>query len=365
MPKILHTADFHLDAPFSAHGQKAATRRAELREAIKRIGALVKKEKVDIALFCGDLFDGECVYTDTVELLAEEFSKLSGTKIFISPGNHDYYSSKSPYARNIWPENVHIFKSREIERVFLPEHNTAVYGAAFMSEHEVNSLLRGFCAENREEISVMALHAELSTKSGYNPITEKEIAESGLDFLALGHIHQASKLMRAGNTFYAYCGCPQGRGFDELGVKGVNILDVQKGSVKCDFHALGGRTYNIVSVDISTAESQSDIKRAVLDSGAFGRENCIRFVLTGESELIPDVSGLLSDLNEMFFIAEVIDKTGSPRESKKYDGDTFSSIAVGKLTQLFDNTSEDDREVVSLAIKYLTCLIEEREVPSV
>lgn len=365
MPKILHTADFHLDAPFSALGQKAAIRRAELRDTVLKIRALIESEKTEIAFFCGDLFDGECVYTDTIELLTEEFSKVLDTNIFICPGNHDFYSSQSPYARGIWPENVHIFRSREIERVFLPKLNTAVYGAAFMSEHEEASLLKGFSVQSKNEISVMALHADLSMNSVYNPVTEQEIKETGLDYLALGHIHQASKLMRAGDTLYAYCGCPEGRGFDELGAKGVNILDVQKGSVRCNFRALGGRTYNIVSVDVSKASSQNDIKRAVLDSGAFDRENCIRFVLTGETVLIPDISGLQSALNELFFIAEVADKTTSLKESQNYDGDTFSSIAVNRLLQLYENTSGEEREAASLAIKYLTCLIEEREVPSV
>ena len=44
------------------------------------------------------------------------------------------------------------------------------------------------------------------------PISKASIAGSGLDYLALGHIHQCSGLQREGNTFWAYPGCPRGPG---------------------------------------------------------------------------------------------------------------------------------------------------------
>ena len=66
----------------------------------------------------------------------------------------------------------------------------------------------------------MALHGDaLNAGSPYNAVTREQIAASGLCYLALGHIHEKSGLQRAGETFYAWPGCPMGRGFDELGQK--------------------------------------------------------------------------------------------------------------------------------------------------
>ena len=42
-----------------------------------------------------------------------------------------------------------------------------------------------------------------------------------MDYIALGHIHKFSGIKRIGNTYYAYSGCPEGRGFDEEGDKGI------------------------------------------------------------------------------------------------------------------------------------------------
>ena len=143
-------------------------------------------------------------------------------RVFIAPGNHDPYSARSPYTLSIWPENVHIFTSNTVERVELPELGCAVYGAAFTSSVQDESLLADFRAPDDGLVHLMVLHGELSAaESRYAPITKAQIAGSGMDYLALGHTHQFGGVLREGKTAYAYAGCPEGRGFDELGEKGV------------------------------------------------------------------------------------------------------------------------------------------------
>ena len=71
----------------------------------------------------------------------------------------------------------------------------------------------------------MVLHGDtLNPNSPYNAVTKEQIASSGLRYLALGHIHQSSGLLRAGHTAYAWPGCAMGRGFDELGEKGAYLV---------------------------------------------------------------------------------------------------------------------------------------------
>jgi DNA repair exonuclease SbcCD nuclease subunit len=51
--------------------------------------------------------------------------------------------------------------------------------------------------------------------------------DSGLDYLAMGHIHKGGEL-RAGDTLCAWPGCPMGRGYDETGAKGVLIATLEE-----------------------------------------------------------------------------------------------------------------------------------------
>ena len=58
------------------------------------------------------------------------------------------------------------------------------------------------------------------SEARYDPIRKEEIAASGLAYLALGHIHKRTEPLTFGGTVCAWPGCPEGRGFDELGEKG-------------------------------------------------------------------------------------------------------------------------------------------------
>ena len=96
----------------------------------------------------------------------------------------------------------------------------------------------------------MVLHGDATqAASPYNPITPEQLAASGLAYLALGHIHQASGLLRCGSTCYAWPGCAMGRGFDELGQKGAYLGEVSDSGVRLDFLPLHGRSYEILRVE--------------------------------------------------------------------------------------------------------------------
>ena len=110
MPKIIHTADVHLDAPFSLLDvQKAQMRKNELRETFASIVLLAKSEKADLVLIAGDLFDSGFVTKETMALLVSLFSSAPECRFVIAPGNHDYIWGRSPYKKEGFPQNVYIF----------------------------------------------------------------------------------------------------------------------------------------------------------------------------------------------------------------------------------------------------------------
>ena len=66
MVKILHTADIHLDSPFSLLDvKKAQVRRNEMRGTFTSLMMYAKMEKFDMVILAGDVFDTENrFYTD-------------------------------------------------------------------------------------------------------------------------------------------------------------------------------------------------------------------------------------------------------------------------------------------------------------
>ena len=268
MLTFLHGADFHLDSPFrSLSPDQAAERRQEQRQLLTRLASTAKETQAQLIFLAGDIFDSQRVRPETVELLHETLELLQETlggleaQVFISPGNHDPFTASSPYARLTWPSHVHIFTSSYPERVELPHLGAVVYGSAFLSPHRVDSPLLDFQVKEERFISFGCFHGDTSTPfSRYGPITQEEIERCGLDYLALVHLHTASGIQTAGNTYYAWPGCPEGRGFDETGEKGIYLGRTDGFACELDFLPLAHRQYRQVDLDIIGQDPENALR---------------------------------------------------------------------------------------------------------
>ncbi len=281
MVKLIHGADFHLDSPFSGLSpQQAAQRRQEQRELLSQLGELARQRSVDLVLLSGDLLDGRQTYRETAQALSQALGSLP-CPVFIAPGNHDFYSQKSLYAALDWPDNVHIFSTQSLQCVAVPALGCAVWGCAFTAPRREDDPLAGFRAQGPEDwVQLGVVHGDMLGKGDYAPISRESAAHSGLDYLALGHIHQHSGLQRAGDTFWAYPGCPEGRGFDETGDKGVLYVEAAPGQCRAEFVSLCRRRYQILEADITGAADPLPVLRDALPPAL--AEDICRLILTGE-----------------------------------------------------------------------------------
>ncbi len=353
MAKILHCADLHLDSPFQALSpEKAHVRRREQKETVRSIVELANDERVDLMLMSGDLFDGRDAFYDTVFFLANELKKAR-CKVFIAPGNHDYYGADSPYRSVLWPENVHIFKSPRIEKVLLP--GLSVYGAGFDSAAVNRPILQEFCVSPGED-AVMVLHGDtLTAGSQYNPVTQAAVAKSGLLYLALGHVHAFSGLLTAGATVYAYPGCAEGRGFDEQGEKGVILGEVARNRVDLKFVPVAKRRYREITVpvgDIKTLFSLSLLMKENLPKSA--SPDILRFILKGETDLAIDTAWLEKELSDRAFSVSVRDNT-LPKQDlwESLHEDSLKGIFLKRMKERLENAqSDEDRERIVQAARF-------------
>lgn len=225
--KILHSADWHLDSPLVGKSEEHSQfLRRELLMIPERVATMCRNEGCDVLLLAGDLFDGS--YTqESFHAVNKALGELD-IPVYITPGNHDFCGPNSPYLKEIWPENVHVFKNPVIEEVVIPEHDCKLYGAGFATM-DCPGLLKNFRAEGEQKWHIGLLHGDpTQAASPYCPITKQQIQESALSYLALGHIHKPGSF-RAGDVLCAWPGCPMGRGYDEVGVKGALLVTLDEG----------------------------------------------------------------------------------------------------------------------------------------
>lgn len=354
MIRILHGADFHLDSPFQGLSRdQAIVRREEQRALLTRLGRLAEEREADIVLLAGDLFDSENTYHETAEQICTALSGLS-VPVFIAPGNHDPYTPRSAWERIPFGDNVHVFTGENMECVRLPELGLRVWGSAFTGRHR-RAPLAQFRAPEREEetLDVMVLHGEVGNPaSDYGPIAVGELAASGMDYVALGHIHTTSGLCRAGDTFYAWPGCPEGRGFDETGEKGVLLVELEPGTCRAESVPLGGRRYEAKEVDITNTNDLLSAVRTVV-----GEDTCrdiYRLILTGESEEAPDIQSLERALEGRFFALEIRDETTLRRDIWAGRGqDNLKGLFLSRLyARLTAAETEEERERITQAVRW-------------
>ena len=347
MIKILHSGDWHLDSPLQGKTEtQAGYLRRELLNIPDKIAALCKEENCDLVLLSGDLFDG--TYTQGSYRRVYDALQRMEKPVFISPGNHDYISPDSPYEKEIWPDNVHIFKRQTIEWVDMPDLALRVYGAGFQSM-DCPPLLKNWRAEGR---AVGVFHGDpTQIQSPYNPVPKTQVADSGLLYLALGHVHKGDSFL-AGQTLCAWPGWPMGRGWDEEGDKGVLIATLDD-EAQTKFVPLNTPGFYDLAVDAGS------VIGTVLP--AVPNEDFYRITLTGEAEM-PD----LDALQEEFFRFPNLtlrDHTRRPVDLwQKAGEDSFEGMYFGLLKDALDDAAEEEREKILLAARLSRQLLDGQEV---
>ena len=357
MLRFIHAADFHLDSAFAAlTPRQAAARRRESRELPVRLANYVNQNNIDLVLLAGDLFDSAASYRDTAEELSAALGQMEA-QVYIAPGNHDWYGPGSPYLTVKWPENVHIFTQPRLETMEWPEKNLALHGAAFTHGEQANGFLSGFTAPADGKLHIGLLHGEIDpSEARYDPIRKEEIAASGLDYLALGHVHQHSGLQRAGRTAWAYPGCPEGRGFDELGEKGVLLLHAQPGQVTGEFVPLCRRRYQDIRVDVTGSDPLDAVLNALPPATA---EAIYRITLTGACTA-PDLARLQRALAPRFYGLTVRDETRLPQDLwQRREEDSLTGLFLREMEQLCAKRPDDP--VCRLAARFGLAALENGE----
>ena len=355
--KILQAGDLHFDTPFKDLNKNISIiSKEELLEVFNEIINIAIENSINILLLTGDIFDNLTVNKKTLVFIRNQIQRISNIKVFISPGNHDPYNEKSFYKMIDWPENVHIFKG-SIESIVLEDLNVVVWGAAFNEHHVRKSMLKNVNIKENY-INIMTIHGDISnTDDGnqYNPITLKDIENSKLDYIAIGHRHKFSGILRTGNTFYSYAGCPQGRGFDEVGDKGIILGEVSKGVVNLSFQRTSKRNYYVKEIDISNSISYDEVRVKILASikAEDRKKNLYKIILTGEIEAYINLKEqiILEKIKDDFYFVKVIDKTNI-----KIDFDSISkdySVKGVYAKRLLEKIKEEDcdKEILQMALK--------------
>lgn len=222
--KILHTADIHL--------KKYEDDRWKTIQKLIEIG---KKERIEIFVICGDLFDQDFDSENLRPKIREIFSK-TGFKIVILPGNHDSgsYSSGMYFGEDA-------FILTDLNSPF--EHkDVIIWGMPFepIAGERVLDKLHSLANKlTPDKKNILLYHGELvdaffsrkdfgeEGEERYMPVGLSYFKDLNIDYVLAGHFHSSFDMRQLENGgYFVYPGSPISITKRETGQRKVNIFEI-------------------------------------------------------------------------------------------------------------------------------------------
>ena len=243
--RFVHAADLHLDSPFTGIRATAPENVAQALysatfDSYKNIVDLCISERADALLVAGDIYDGADRSLRAQRAFIDGLRSLdsAGIRSFVCHGNHDPLDGWE--ARLDYPTGCHRFSADfQAIPVFTDEPGRAlVYGISYPTRDVYENLVSRLGRVDERAFTIGLLHANVGGNADhalYAPCSLDDLARSGIDYWALGHVH-TRQILRDRAPTVVYPGNSQGRHPNEAGARGVYLVEVDAdGNISLDF----------------------------------------------------------------------------------------------------------------------------------
>lgn len=337
--KFIHIADVHLGAKPDSEYSWGDKREEEIKDSFKDLLHICKKEQVELLLIAGDLFHRQPLLRELKEL-NYQFSKIPDTKVVLIAGNHDYIGPKSHYIDFEWAPNVTMLKGDQIEKVYLPELNTEVYGFSHHRRNITESKLEGVRPDQNTHYHILLAHGGDDKNV---PIDRKSVRELPFDYIALGHIHKPTAL----SNKCAFVGSFEPLDKNETGARGYIIGELSKSGVTSRFVAHSKRKYEWLEVPVEPDMTQGAVCDLITEKiKERGQQNIYRIRLIGFKDV--DITFDEAVIGKLGNVIEVVDDTVPDYDFETLRADNQDNIIGLYIDKIHESNTEDDIKTKAL-----------------
>ena len=378
--RFLHTGDLHLDSPLEGLSAQAppdvlTVLRAATTDAWRNVVRLAIGEAVDFVVVAGDVFEvtsptllGQTRFRDGLSQLA-----AAGIRSFVVHGNHDPLDGRSWAPSLRFPDAVHRFGPDAVESVPVERDGieiARVHGRSYPRASVTENYAAGFRADPDGPFAIGLLHTNVGDRPGhgnYAPCSVDDLRASGIDYWALGHIHQPGPVLADPPSYY--CGIPQGRDPGELGARGCYLVEVDAvRRVSAMFVATDVVRWHPLEIEIGGLADDESMHRACREAigsamdGSDGRSLVVRLRLAGRGPLHATLRrpGYLEDLRQLLneersptppfaWVESVRDATrpdidiDARRDAPDFVGDFLRTVAAVRRSTRTTDPDEHER----------------------
>jgi DNA repair protein SbcD/Mre11 len=337
---------------------------------MERIGQLAREHRAQLLLIAGDLFDRHNPPASVVSAVRGWLAGLErdGIRTVIIPGNHDsYWYERSVYREAGFPSIL--FTEPECAspvEIEVSGIRISLYGVAF-DHNRGGDPLPGFRRRGDDGLHIGLLHgtvdpsADFAVADRYLPLTSAGLRDTGLDYVALGHIHRSRRYNDGSPGFALYPGSPEPLALDETGPRTVAMLAFRGGSPAVELVPCGDRQARREPIDCTNL-NQAGIVAAI--GRHAGEHSIVEAVLTGSPLEIVNPESIEAELRSRFRYLAVTDETsvvdtGFVRNIETER--TIRGLFVQRLRALArDAASDEERATAELALRLGLVALERR-----
>lgn len=350
--KLIHCADLHLDSRMESNlfWQQAQERNNEICETFSRMVDAAVAQGVRVVLIAGDLFDTERICAKTAAYVLDTIARASGVDFLYLKGNHD--ESARAFAGRRLPENLKTFG----EAWTYYNYGEVCIAGIELSQDNCQTLYDTLSL-SPERTNIVLLHGQVSSQPGEDLVCLPRLRHQNIRYLALGHLHSYCLEKLDEDGVYCYCGCLEGRGFDECGEKGYVQLEVENGRLSTAFHPFARRTLYDVAVDITGRETVMEISEAMQAAARdISRDSLVKFTLRGTytPQTQKDYRFLQQKLRPLFYAVKIKDESHLEMDRASYEHDISLKGAFVRKVMASDLPQEDKEKVILAGIRALS-----------
>lgn len=253
---------------------------------------------VKAIIIAGDLFDTRNVSATARNLVKDSITSNPDIDFYYLKGNHD--SDNFISKLDEIPDNLKLFSNQWTSYSY---GNITITGLEIDKSNQA-AMYNSLVLDN-DNYNVVTLHGQLGDE-----ISTGDLKNKGIDYLALGHVHEYQSGQLDNRGMYCYSGCLEGRGFDECGQKGFVVLDIddEKLTAGFSFVPFAYRSLYTLYVDVTGAMTTQDVavkmEKAISDS-EYSSRSMVKFVLVGEVDVDCEINtDFLKDMFEEYFYYE-------------------------------------------------------------
>lgn len=391
--KILHTADWHLGKLF-----KTVSRLTDQEYVLEQIVEIVHREKPDVMLLAGDIYDRSVPPAEAVELFDDIMHRIVidlKTPVIAIAGNHDSAERVDCYSGLLERQGLYIrgvlrfpvmpivmgdcefyavpFATPDFVRTLL--HDDSEKAAIITHDDAMKAIVREIeRVRNPEKKAILIAHCFASGASNDGD-EERNFSVGGVEtvsvahfapfaYTGLGHLHRPQSFVQ-GRVRYA--GSPVPYSFSEIGYeKTMSMIEL------CSDGSLEHRTIPLqqkrnVMIVRGSIQSQSGEKRFVLDENEKQtpqEHDFLRVELTNETLVLEPMQTIQCQFPNALEL-DFINLASSRSRSEVHEASHLSAEEIASFSpkQLFENfyRSMTESEIPSVSDAWLSNVFAQAE----